>query len=123
MASVAIAVDTGLDKTFGAKHPELNDNTNSLRNFFYMLRCAFAHDITHPQWKVKGKYLQTYKIIVPKEIMQMGSGNKNANEKLFEFDFKVLNEQKTVSIGSFHGIDGLICLVLYATKLTEKPKA
>ena len=119
LGTLSIVVDTALDKTFGIKQSDSKDNIHSLRAFFYMLRCAFSHDAIHPQWKVKEKYQKdTYIVIIPKEIMQQFYNNQNAMEKSFEFNFKNLNH-KTVIIESFYGLDGLICLSLYARFLTD----
>jgi|ERR1700733_695790 hypothetical protein len=120
MATLVIAVDRGLDETYSEKQPDKNDNINSLRNFFYMLRCAFAHDIAHPQWQIKGKYrLVVYQVIIPKDIVLQATGNANMTEVSFQFNFENL-DKKTVDFNSFHGIDGLICLTLYALSLVKK---
>lgn len=120
LASLFIAVDKGLDDSFGAKAFDKNDNINSLRNVFYMLRCAVGHDIGHPKWKVKDKYKTlTYRICVPKEIMGMSGMNLGLTDAIFEFNFDVHND-KTVTIGSFYGIDGLIPLVRFALSICKR---
>ncbi len=121
IGTLTIAIDTALDATFKSKNPDGTDSINCLRNVFYMLRCAFAHDPIHPKWDIKEKYQKTYKVIILKEIMQKISNNRVSAEISFEFNFKALSERykKTVLFEDFYGIDGLINLSLYAVNLTE----
>ncbi len=116
MGTLAIAVDNALDKTYGTKKPQETDTINSLRNFFYMLRCAYAHDAMNPTWEIKTKYKRTYKVIIPVVALQKFKQLKPKTE--YEFDFEKLNGE-IVEFDYFDRFNGLMCLALYAAHLTE----
>jgi hypothetical protein len=42
--------------------PEAVANDSQLRTLVYMARCAYAHGIATPRWKVRGKYCRTLSV-------------------------------------------------------------
>ena len=67
-AMVSVAVASGisalaLDKAFevaGLKpDPASPENSVRVRTVVYMVRCAYAHGIAEPRWKVRGQYART----------------------------------------------------------------
>jgi len=116
IGTLAIIFDNALDKKYGDKKPLETDTINSLRAFFYMLRCAYAHGPINPEWFAKQKYQRTYKIAIPAEaLLKLKHLNPQTE---YVFDFKKLNGQ-IVEFDSFDRFNGLMCLALYAAHLTE----
>jgi hypothetical protein len=65
IGTAAIATDTALDATFGAKTPSDTSPLGSARAIIYQIRCAFAHDPLNPRWNVASQYNQSYIVTVP----------------------------------------------------------
>jgi len=116
IGTLAIIFDGALDKKYGDKEPLETDTINSLRAFFYMLRCAYAHGAINLKWQAMPKYQRIYKITIPSDALQK---LKHLNPKTeYVFDFKKLNRQ-IIELDSFDRFNGLMCLALYAAHLTE----
>jgi hypothetical protein len=52
VGAMALALDRGFDEIGLSRSPAANDPNGKLRILIYMLRCAYAHDIASPRWKV-----------------------------------------------------------------------
>ena len=48
-----------------------------LRTLVYMIRCAYAHDLIHPKWNVKGPYCQQLKIELQDETVELDLSEKD----------------------------------------------
>jgi hypothetical protein len=55
-----------LDKAFEVAgvppNPDASDPLGQIRILVYMLRCAHAHSLADPRWKVRGKYARVLKV-------------------------------------------------------------
>ena len=49
-----------------------------------MIRCAYAHDLMHPKWNVKGSYRQLLKIELQGKNIELDLSEKNGQP----FDIK-----------------------------------
>ena len=78
----SIVLDTSL-QSFGKK-PDPNNRSSEgmLRNLIYMIRCAYAHDMMYPKWKVNDSYAQPLEIQLQSDILRLDL-SKNHN-KLFD---------------------------------------
>lgn len=118
LSTLAIAVDKALDSAFGSKvSKNTGDAVVSLRAVFYMLRCAWAHDVINPKWhRYAKKYEGVYLIVVSAESVAKATYGRLDQERSFEFNFVELNGQY-VDFRPFGGIDGIFCLAVYAQDL------
>jgi len=117
MGSASCAIDRALDGKFGKKDSKDNSEVGSLRNIFYMIRCAFAHDPCNPQWSCKDKYCEfPYVIMIDKKDSSRVVFKSHEIEKMkFELDFKKLNNQR-LNTEHFNALDGFFLLAEHAKK-------
>lgn len=57
------------------KNPLSDNNLVRLRTLVYMVRCAYAHGIADPKWKVRGNYRQSMSVDLPNGPINSISGN------------------------------------------------
>src|SRR3989339_823373 len=73
----AIVIDTSL-QSVGKKHDLKNQSSEGmLRNLIYMIRCAYAHDMMHPKWKVGSNYPQLLEIQLQSDILRLDLSTKH----------------------------------------------
>ncbi|MBS0625883.1 MAG: hypothetical protein JSS32_07530 [Verrucomicrobia bacterium] len=84
-----ITLDEALQDGFGDKCPNRDSPLDDFRAIFFMFRCAFAHKISQPTWKVgKAAYRRRpYCFSVPQEYRNLGF------DELY-FDFAALDGQR-----------------------------
>lgn len=104
-----IAIDESFDKVFGNKNPDSKSSTDDFRAIVYILRCAFAHEISKPTWNIKPKYQKIYTLAIPLEFT-------NGLIEQFYFDFSVLNGER-VKTQDFKHLPGLIALKKLACQI------
>jgi hypothetical protein len=79
----AIALDTILDES-GFTRAAAPDNVRDLRDLIYMVRCAFAHDMMHPQWVARGPFARTLRVYLPHWTIVVDAAALNG--KVFDLD-------------------------------------
>lgn len=67
--------DVGLHSNPSDKSPK-----GMLRKLVYMIRCAYAHDIMYPKWKVKGLYRQPVEVRLSREMFRLDLSKKDGND-------------------------------------------
>ncbi len=120
LATAACAIDRALDNKFGKKDSKDRSEIGALRNIFYMIRCAFAHDPCNPQWCCKGAYCESpYSITISKILSSRVVFREGEAENIaFELDFNQINNQR-LDFTHFEGLDGFFLLAEYAKKQVE----
>jgi len=113
LCTASCAIDRALDDKFGKE----NKKDSAIRNVFYMIRCAFAHDPINPKWKCNSIYCEKpYIIEINKNVSSRVIFSKTCPEKIkFEFNFKELNGQ-SLKLENFFALDGFFLLAEYAKK-------
>lgn len=73
-----IVLDTSL-QSIGIK-PNHSDRSSDgmLRNLIYMIRCAYAHDMMHPKWEVRGNYAQPLEIQLKSDTLKVDLSKKHS---------------------------------------------
>jgi hypothetical protein len=99
---LAISVDTALDDHFGSKGTLHSPDVDGVREYFYLLRCAFAHDPLEPRWAIKERYAKV--VCIPSLLLSL--------------DFSGLDGRQLRG-ADFGGHDGLIKLVQFARQLVQ----
>ncbi len=106
-----IAVDEALNDVFGDKNPEGTSFIDDFRAVIYMFRCAFAHKISQPIWKIKPKYRRSYRLLIPLEHREGGIEE-------FYLDFLVLHGQRLKN-EEYKGFNGILVLSKVARELIK----
>ena len=70
-AASALALDKAYEVAGLKPDPSSEDNSIKLRTLVYMVRCAYAHGIAEPKWKVKGKYRKLFSIELDGETIEI----------------------------------------------------
>lgn len=97
LTSLAITVDSAFDEIFGRRCVLGIESIDSLHNFFYLLRCAVAHDTIDSRWK-HYKHLDSYTITIPKEVTRKLSQDQSATEKTITVNFKKLDNKTGLAL-------------------------
>lgn len=120
LGTAACAIDRALDNKFGKKDPKDRSEIGALRNIFYMIRCAFAHDPCNPQWCCKGDYCESpYSITISKVLSSRVVFTGGEGENItYELDFNQLNNQR-LDFTHFKALDGFFLLAEHAKKKVE----
>ena len=98
----SIVLNTSLDLIGITCNPRDRSPDGMLRTLIYMIRCAYAHDMMHPRWKVKNDYAQPLEIQLQKETLKLDLSQKDGqlfstqdiggSEKYFEIKDLVLKK-------------------------------
>lgn len=75
----SIILDSSLEKIGIKKYPDNQINDGKIRTLIYMIRCAFAHDMMHPKWEVRGKFAQPLEIQLPGEVIKVDLSQKHGH--------------------------------------------
>jgi hypothetical protein len=73
----AIVLDSSFEKIGIAADPKNRTSNGMLRTLIYMIRCAYAHDMMFPKWKVKGDYSEILTIHLRDEILKLDLSDKD----------------------------------------------
>lgn len=105
-----IGMDEALDAAF--KKSRIEKSEDDLRVVIYMLRCAYAHCISEPKWKIGNKKYRREIILAVPSHMQL------LNKREFKFNFSVCDGQnvKNSDIGGLSGILMLTNMVIEKIK-------
>ncbi len=82
----AVTLDKAWEVAGVLPNPESEDATVKLRTLVYMIRCAYAHGIADPKWKVKGRYQRLFQVNLRSGILELDLSELNNQS----FDFNVL---------------------------------
>lgn len=67
----SIVLDTSLQSIGKKPDPKDRSSDGMLRSLIYMIRCAYAHDMMHPKWEVRGNYVQPLEIQLQSDILRL----------------------------------------------------
>ena len=71
LGATAIILDESLTSG-GFKHSYADKSEQGqIRTLVYMIRCAFAHNMIEPMWEIRGGYLQTIKLNILNENIEV----------------------------------------------------
>ena len=73
----SIVLDTSLQAIGGKCDPKDLSSDGMLRRLIFMIRCAYAHDMMHPKWEVRGNYAQTLEIQLQNDILRLDLSRKH----------------------------------------------
>jgi len=73
----AIVLDTSLNSIGNKPDPKNRSSDGMLRSLIYMIRCAYAHDMMHPKWEVRGNYAQPLEIQLQSDILKLDLSKKH----------------------------------------------
>ena len=73
----AIVLNTSLQSVGIKPDPNNRSSEGMLRNLIYMIRCAYAHDMMHPKWKVGSNYPQLLEIQLQSDILRLDLSTKH----------------------------------------------
>lgn len=80
----AITLESSLQAAKIPNNPNDSSSNGMLRTLIYMIRCAYAHDLMHPRWNVKGQYYQKLRIELHSKTIELDLSEKNGQP----FDIK-----------------------------------
>ena len=80
----AIVLDTSLKSAGKKADPNDQSSEGMLINLIYMIRCAYAHDMMHPKWKVNPNYAQPLEIQLQNDILRLYLSKKQ--NQLFKIE-------------------------------------
>jgi hypothetical protein len=83
-AGSALALDKAYEMAGIKPSPQCNDNQESIRTLVYMVRCAYAHGISEPQWEARGQYQCKLRIELGAEKTEIDLSSLHG--QLFDFD-------------------------------------
>lgn len=120
LGTATCAIDRALDNKFGKKDSNDRSEIGALRNVFYMIRCAFAHNPCNPHWCCTKVYCESpYSITISKALSsRVVFKNSEVENITFELDFSQINNQR-LNFTHFKGLDGFFLLAEYAKKQVE----
>lgn len=104
----SIVLDSSCSSAGIKCNPKNKSPEGALRTLVYMIRCAYAHNMMHPKWEVRGEYLQNIKISFANVILDIDLTDKDG--KPFDMD----------DIGGYKNyfmIKDLICKMILNTML------
>lgn len=85
-AASALALDKAYEVAGIKPAPLSEDNLIKLRTLVYMVRCAYAHGIAEPKWKVKDKYRKLFSIELDGETIKIDFRERDLDGKNFAYE-------------------------------------
>ncbi len=73
----SIVLETSLQSVGNKTDPNDRSSNGMLRSLIYMIRCAYAHDMMHPKWEVRGNYAQLLEIPLQSDILRLDLSMKH----------------------------------------------
>ena len=83
-AASALVLDKAWEVAGIARDPKSEDPSVQLRAVVYMVRCAYAHGIAEPRWKVRGDYRSTFELRLPERPVDLDL--REVDGRGFDFD-------------------------------------
>jgi hypothetical protein len=87
----AITLETSLQTAGISNNPSDQSPNGMLRTLIYMIRNAYAHDLMHPKWEVKGQYRKQLIIELQNETVELDLSEKHGQP----FDVKDIGGHET----------------------------
>ena len=84
LGASALALDKGWEVAGIPPDPQSADERVKLRTLVYMVRCAYAHSIANPKWKVRGDYRQVLEVNLRSEPLRLDLCDLDGHD--FSFD-------------------------------------
>ncbi len=81
----ALALDKAYEVAGTKSDPESKDGLIKLRTLVFMVRCAYAHGVADPKWKVQGKYRKKMEVQLAGESIMIDLRELDGQD--FNFDY------------------------------------
>ena len=90
LAFTAITLNKSLEDAGFKRTSQKSDTRNDLATLVYLIRCAYAHDMMRPQWKIRPKNARLLKVRIGTTQLEIDLSNKDKEP----FDMKDIGGHK-----------------------------